>query len=415
MAKLNHGLFKQACRYMVGGVSSPVRSFRYIGGEPLLIKSGKGSKVFDHDGRRYIDYVLSWGSLILGHAYPQVLRDIKKTMGQGLSFGTTNAREIELAARIQNAIPFIEKVRFVNSGTEAVMGAVRLARGVTKRDKILKFENAYHGHADYLLTKAGSGLSTFGLPTSAGVPKDFTRHTLVVPLGDLAAIDKIFKKYAGQIAAVLAEPVGGNFGLIAPDIDFLKRLRAITKRSGSLLIFDEVITGFRFHFGSFAGISGVTPDIITLGKIIGGGLPIGAYGASKKIMDHLAPNGKVYQASTFAGNPVVMRAGLGTLEILEKKQAYYRRIDVLAGILTTGLLKIAQQRGVDINIVRFGSMFSLRFTNKGRFRSFYRRMLAQGVFFAPSEFEVNFLSFVHTHKDIEQTLKAASKALGGSI
>ncbi len=411
MAQLNHRLFQIAEKYLVGGVNSPVRSFSYAGGEPLLIKKGAGSAVWDHDGKRYIDYVLSWGSLILGHAHPLVVKSLKKAVESGLSFGTTNALEIELARTIQKAVPFAERIRFVNSGTEAVMGAVRLARGVTKRDMLLKFENAYHGHADYLLARGGSGLATLGIPSSAGVPQDFIRHTLVAPYGDVDFVAKLFKKYGSRLAAVIVEPVGGNYGVVLPDRDFLTELRRLTKKNGALLIFDEVITGFRFSFGSFAKQLGITPDIVCLGKVIGGGLPVGAYAGSEKIMRHLAPLGKVYQASTFSGNPIVMQAGLSTLGALRQLKDDYPRLARMTKLLTTGISEKARQRGIALDITSFGSMFSLRFKRKEEFGRFYRRMLEKGVFLAPSEFEANFLSFAHTQKDIQKTLAAAENAL----
>ncbi|HAJ57580.1 MAG TPA: aspartate aminotransferase family protein [Candidatus Omnitrophica bacterium] len=404
-------LLEKAKRLFAGGVNSPVRSFAYVGGRPLLIKRGSGSKVYGYDGRRYIDYVLSWGSLILGHAYPQVIRDLKKNIGLGLSFGMTSAPEIELAERIHKAVPFIEKIRFVNSGTEAVMGAVRLARAVTRRDTILKFENSYHGHADHLLAKAGSGLSTLSIPVSSGIPEDFIKHTLVLPLGDPEKLKRIFETRGNDIAAVLVEPVGGNYGVLPPDAVFLKLLRKLTKAYGVKLIFDEVITGFRFGFGAFAQKAGITPDLICLGKIIGGGLPIGAYGGHKQIMDNLAPSGSVYQASTFSANPVVMRAGIATLEALEKLKDDYPRLGRLAEAISSGLKAEAKARGIGLNVIVFGGMFSLKFAHKKEFGRFYRKMLKQGVLFAPSEFEANFLSFAHSKEDIDRTITSAKRAL----
>ncbi len=402
--KLNAKLFAKAQDYLVGGVNSPVRAFNYVGGEPVLIKSGKGAKIYDYDGKEYIDYVFSWGSLILGHAFPAVVRAVKKAVDSGVSFGTTHAAEIELATLIRKAIPIIEKIRFVNSGTEAVMGAVRLGRAYTKRDKIVKFSHSYHGHADYLLVEGGSGLATLQLPSSAGVPDDFVKNTLVVPFGDKALIERLFKKHGQEIAAVLFEPVGGNYGLIPPDIGFLKSLRAVTKKYGSLLIADEVITGFRFNFGSFMYASGITVDLICLGKIIGGGLPIGAYAGRREIMNQLAPLGKVYQASTFSGNPVVMQAGLATLEALAKLKRHYKRIEQLTEYLTGGIEREAVALDIDLKVSRFGSMFSLRFKDQEGFARFYRGLLDLGIYFAPSEFEANFLSFMQTKKDIDKTI-----------
>ena len=411
MAKisLNSKLFKEAKEYLVGGVNSPVRSFNYVGGNPLLIKNGKGSKVYDYDGKQYIDYVLSWGSAILGHAFPKVVDGVKASAQAGLSFGTTNTGEIELAKLVRSAIPFIDKIRFVNSGTEAVMGAVRLARGYTGRNKIVKFEHSYHGHADYLLAHAGSGLASLNIPQSLGVPSDFIKDTLVVSYGDTAQLDKIFKKLGEEIAAVLVEPVGGNFGVIAPDISFLKYLREITRKYGSLLIADEIITGFRFNFGSFIYSLGITPDLICLGKIIGGGLPIGAYAGSRRIMDKLAPLGKVYQASTFSGNPVVMQAGIATIEELAKLN--YKQLGNLSDYLARALKEKADKRNIKLEINYFGPMFSLKFAKPKDFRKFYKGMLRGGVYFAPSEFEANFLSFAHTKEDIHKTIILAGKVL----
>ncbi len=406
----NKRLFESAKKYLVGGVDSPVRSFNYVGIDPVLIKNGKGSKVYDYDGKRYIDYVLSWGSAILGHAHPEVIRDIKGTLGGGLSFGTTNGLEIELAKTIHDAIGFAEKVRFVNSGTEAVMGAIRLARGYTGRDKILKFENSYHGHADYLLVKGGSGLATLNIPSSKGVPKNFVKDTLIIKSGDSEAIEKIFRRYGKKIAAVIIEPVGGNFGVTAPDPRQMKRLRSVSKKYGALLIFDEVITGFRFGFGSFAQRAGVSPDLICLGKIIGGGLPIGAYAGSSKIMKRLAPLGDVYQASTFSGNPVTMRAGLSTLNILKRHKDGYARIENLAKYLVINIWRAAGKHKVPLKINSYGSMFSLKFAEKEKFKDFYKKMLEKSVYLAPSEFESNFISFAHTKNDIEHTINAAEAA-----
>ncbi len=403
-------LFEEAKHYLVGGVDSPVRSFGYVGGDPLLIKSGRGAKVYDYDGNGYTDYVLSWGAAILGHANPEVVTALKKALKKGLGFGTTNQLEVELARVINEAIPFIEKIRFVNSGTEAIMGAVRLARGYTSRTRILKFENSYHGHADYLLAKSGSGLATLGIPASSGVPKDFVKHTLVAPQGDIEEVERIFKRYGREIAAVLVEPAGGNYGVIPPDADFLRGLKRITKRYSALLIFDEVITAFRSHFGSSAQEFGVTPDLICLGKIIGGGLPIGSYGGKTEIMNELAPLGKVYQASTFSGNPIVMQAGLATLKILKRREKDYQNLKALTRYLKFNLEKEAANRGVDLEISYYGTMFSLKFGEKAQFRQFYRKMLEKGVFLAPSEFEANFLSFTHTRRDIEHTIDAARGA-----
>ncbi len=407
----NYLLFKEAKRHLVGGVNSPVRSFFYAGGNPVLIARGKGAHVWDYDGNSYIDYVLSWGSLLLGHRYPQVVEVLRQQLGQGLGFGATNAGEIELALEIKQAIPFIEKIRFVNSGSEAVMGALRLARGYTARDKVLKFEHAYHGHADYLLAQAGSGLATLNIPSSSGVPRSFIAETLVAPANNQKALSKIFKRQGRSIAAVIVEPVGGNYGVIPPDIEFLRFLRKVTRRYGALLVFDEVITGFRFGFSSLAQFLGITPDIICLGKIIGGGLPIGAYAAKSEIMRLLAPEGKVYQASTFAGNPLVMQAGAATLRALSGSKKEYARIGELTQKLCLWLQREAANKDIELQINFYGSMFSLRFGNKGKFGRFYRSLLRQGIYLAPSEFEANFVSFAHTERDIHRTIVALRTAL----
>ena len=397
-------LLNIAKHYLVGGVDSPVRSFKYVGGSPILIKCGSGAKVFDYNHKEYLDYVLSWGAVILGHAHPEIAKAIKQKVNSGLSFGTTNEAEVELAKEISRAIPFIEKIRFVNSGTEAVMGAVRLARAYTGRDKIIKFSHSYHGHADYLLAKAGSGLATLQIPASAGVPKDFIKHTLVVPFADKGALEALFEKYRNEIAAVLVEPIGGNYGVLPPNVKYLKKLRILTKKYKTLLIFDEVITGFRFGYNAVCQNFGIGPDLICLGKIIGGGLPVGAYGGSAKIMNNLAPLGKVYQASTFSGNPIVMQAGLSTLKILKHQKSNYQRIKNLNNYLCINLKKIAHKYGILLEINYYGSMFSFKFKTKERFVKFYRLMLNAGIFFAPSEFESNFLSFAHTKKEIGRTL-----------
>jgi glutamate-1-semialdehyde 2,1-aminomutase len=408
--KKSRKIFKAAKRVLVGGVDSPVRAFTKVGRDPVPIQSGRGSKIYDYDGNEYIDYVLSYGALILGHAHPQITGGIKDIVSSGVAFGATSNAEVELAECIRDVIPIIEKIRFVNSGTEAVMGAVRLARGVTKRNKIVKFEGSYHGHADYLLAKSGSGLATMGLPASDGVPSDFTRHTLIAQYGDKSSIEDIFEVYGSDIAAVLVEPVGGNSGVVLPDIEFLKFLRSVTRKYGALLIFDEVITGFRFHFGSAAAYFGIRPDIICLGKIIGGGLPIGAYGGSERIMNKLAPLGKVYQASTFAGNPVVMNAGLSTLKMLGSIKKDYKKLNDLTCHLCGTLREKAQAYGIGISVRHFGTMFSIHFKKRSHFRIFYRALLDRGVYFAPSEYESNFVSFAHKKIDIKKTIRVAEEA-----
>lgn len=406
----NNALFEKAKRYLVGGVDSPVRAFNYVGGKPVVIKKGHGSKVYDYDGNKYIDYVLSWGSLILGHAHGPVINDIKNRIDYGVSFGATNKAEIELAKLISETIPFNNRLRFVNSGTEAVMSAIRLGRGYTKRDKIIKFEKFYHGHADYLLVKAGSGLATLGLSASAGVPHDSIKNTIVIPYGDKKAVEAVFKKYGSQIALVIFEPCGGNYGVVPPDIDFLKYLRAITEKNRSLLIADEVITGFRFDFKALSFKLGIVPDIISFGKIIGGGLPVGAYAGREEIMNYLAPLGSVYQASTFAGNPIVMQAGLSTLRELARLKNKYKVLSDLTECIARVIREEAESNNIKVTVETFGSMFSVRFNEKGLFPRFYRKLLESGVYLAPSEFEANFLSFSHTKADIEKTIRGIKLA-----
>jgi len=405
----NKALFNQAKKYLVGGVNSPVRSFSYVDREPILIKQGKGSKVFDYDRNSYIDYVLSFGALFLGHAHKKVVGSIRRRVKKGFGFGATSLEEIELAKLISEAIPTLEKIRFVNSGTESLMSAIRLARGYTSREKIVKFKNSYHGHADYLLTKGGSGLATLNIASSKGVPDDFTKHTIVLDYADKALIKETFQKHDQDIAAVVVEPIGGNYGVIGPDKDFLQYLREITQKYKTLLIFDEVITGFRFRFGSVAEIFGIEPDLICLGKIIGGGLPIGAFGGRRDIMDKLAPLGEVYQASTFAGNPIVMKAGFTTLSVLASLKDKYIRLEQLANELVDSLRHSAKLYSIDVAIASYRTMFSLKFKQKDKFCSFYKKMLEQGIYLAPSEFEANFLSFAHTKKDIEKTKQAARR------
>ncbi|MEW6170820.1 MAG: glutamate-1-semialdehyde 2,1-aminomutase [Candidatus Omnitrophota bacterium] len=406
----NQKLFIDSLKHLVGGVNSPVRSFKYVKEEPIFIQSGKGSKIYDYDGNEYIDYVLSWGVLLLGHAHPAVVEKVKEALNLGFGFGATHKQEIELAKLIKEAIPFIEKIRFVNSGAEAVMTAIRLARGYTKRDKILKFKNSYHGAIDYLLTKGGSGLATLNIASSPGVPEDFIKHTLVGKINNQDLLEKIFERYQSQIAAVIIEPVGGNYGVTNPSLNFLKILRKLTKKYKTLLIFDEIITGFRFNFCSVAQELGIIPDLICLGKIIGGGLPIGAVGGSNKTMNQLAPLGKVYQASTFSGNPIVMQAGVTTLENLKKYKKNYARIRSLTECLTKNIKKEAKSFRINLKVNSYGSMFSLKFDKKIQFEIFYKSMLKQGIYFAPSEFETNFLSFSHNKENITKTIEAVKIA-----
>jgi glutamate-1-semialdehyde 2,1-aminomutase len=366
--------------------------------------------VYDRARKKYIDYVLSYGALILGHAATPVINAVQRQLAHGGAFGVTHASEIECARRLQAAIPLLERMRFVSSGTEAVMGAIRLARGYTGRDIILKFENAYHGHADYLLAKGGSGLATLKLPMSAGVPRDFIKHTFVLPRDDVHALKAFFKKYGAKVAAVIVEPVGGNYGVMPPDINFLRALRTITRHYGTVLIFDEVITGFRFHFGSAADLFHIKPDLMCLGKIVGGGFPIGVYGGRKKIMDLLAPSGPVYQASTFAGHPVIMRAACAALDVLKKKRTDYCRISTMTERLAAHIKESAERYAIKAVVNVWGPLFSVRFLRAGDFKKWYQQLLMSGVYCAPSEYEANFVSFAHTDRDIAKTISTIDAA-----
>jgi glutamate-1-semialdehyde 2,1-aminomutase len=418
----SRSLYSEAQRYMPGGVNSPVRAFRAVGGEPLFIARGKGPYIYDADGQRYIDYVLSWGPLILGHAHPQVVSALKDALERGISYGAPTALETELARRVVEAVPSIEMVRFVNSGTEATMSALRLARAYTGRSKILKFEGCYHGHADFLLVRAGSGVTTLGLPDSAGVPEGTARDTLVAPYNDLQAVDRLFSQNRAEIAAVIVEPVAGNMGVIPPEPGFLAGLRSVTRAEGALLIFDEVITGFRVAYGGAQALYGVRPDLACLGKVIGGGLPVGAYGGRREIMEMVAPLGPVYQAGTLSGNPLCMTAGIETLKVLAEAGAY-ERLEESSARLATGLSAAAEAAAVPVFQTRVGSMFctffsaervvdyaSAKKSDTGRYALFFRAMLENGVYLAPSQFEAGFLSLAHSDEDIERTIQAAEAA-----
>lgn len=418
----SESLFAQAKTLFPGGVNSPVRAFRAVGGNPLFIERGEGPYLFDADGNRYIDYVLSWGPLIAGHAHPKVVDAITRAASNGTSYGAPSSLEIDLAKSIISFMPNIEMMRFVNSGTEATMSALRLARAFTKRDKIIKFEGCYHGHADLLLVQAGSGVATLGLPDSPGVPSDTVRDTLVASFNDLDSVEALFRKYPGQIAAIIVEPVAGNMGVVPPHDGFLLGLRDITKREGSVLIFDEVMTGFRVHPGGAQTLYQVVPDLTTLGKVIGGGLPVGAYGGKKEIMDLVAPSGSMYQAGTLAGNPLAMSAGIAMLDLI-REQKVWERLEELAAQLEKGIVSEARKAGVPISQTRVGTMFTTFFgdiqpkdwTNIKKadtiiFAKFFRAMLENGVYLAPSQFEAGFLSIPHTPEIIEQTIKAARKA-----
>ncbi|GEL77444.1 glutamate-1-semialdehyde 2,1-aminomutase [Tenuibacillus multivorans] len=414
-------LFDEAIDLFPGGVNSPVRAFKSVNMDPIYMKEGKGSKIYDVDGNEYIDYVLSWGPLILGHAHEQVISTLKNVMEKGTSFGANVEYENKLAKLVIDRVPSIEMLRMVNSGTEATMSALRLARGYTGRDKILKFEGNYHGHGDSLLIKAGSGVATLGLPDSPGVPSSIAQNTITVPYNDQDSVAYAFEQYGDDIAAVIVEPVSGNMGVVPPINDFLSFLRDMTEKNGSLLIFDEVMTGFRVGYHCAQGHFNVTPDLTCLGKVIGGGLPVGAYGGKREIMEKIAPTGDIYQAGTLSGNPLAMAAGYETLNQLTEQS--YKDISQKADRLTEGYQHAAEKHGVPLQVNRAGSMLGFFFTNQDVinfetaqtsdvdwFAKYYRSMADQGVFLPPSQFEGVFLSTVHTGEDIEQTIKAADQA-----
>jgi glutamate-1-semialdehyde 2,1-aminomutase len=416
-------IFERAEKVLVGGVNSPVRAFRSVGGEPLIIERGEGAYLYDADGNALLDYVGSWGALLLGHANPAVAQAIGEQARRGTSFGVTTELELELAILITKAIPFLEKVRFVSSGTEATMSAVRLARGVTKRDFIVKFEGCYHGHADSFLSQAGSGLATLGIAECPGVPEALAALTLNAPYNDLAAVEALFAKHPGKIAAIIVEPVAANMGVVLPREGFLKGLREISKRNGALLIMDEVITGFRLHNGSAQQLFGVQGDLTTLGKIIGGGVPVAAYAGSAELMNHIAPLGPVYQAGTLAGNPLAMSAGIATLKQLGEP-GLYDRLEAFGKKLAEGLWNALREFHITGQIKGIGSLMTLFFTeesltnyksvksaNTKMYAAYFREMLDLGVFLAPSQFEAAFVSAAHTEADIERTVTAARVAM----
>jgi len=416
-------LFAEALEYIPGGVNSPVRAFRGVGGEPFFVNRAKGSRVWDVDGNEYIDYVCTWGPAILGHAHPAIIRAVQETAEKGTSFGIPNPLEVNMARLIRSAVPSIQKVRMCNSGTEATMSAIRLARGFTRRDKIIKFDGCYHGHVDSLLVKAGSGALTFGHPDSAGVPAAFTQHTIVLPFNDVDAVKAAFAANSGQVAGIIIEPVPGNAGLYLPRPGYLQFLREITQSNGALLIFDEVMTGFRLAAGGAQERFSIRPDLTCFGKIIGGGLPVGAFGGRAEIMDYLAPLGPVYQAGTLSGNPLAMAAGIAALEELSKSNSY-ERLEQLGAQLESGMKESARSAGIPVQFNRIGSMFCGYFTEKPvhnladamtsdrpRFAEFFHGMLAEGIYLAPSQFEAGFISTAHSSDDIDKTVKAAAKVL----
>lgn len=415
-------LFAEAQQIIPGGVNSPVRAFRSVGGQPRFIARAKGSRLYDVDGNSYIDYVLSWGPMILGHAPATVIKAIQQAAANGTSYGAPTELEIQLATMIRDALPSIEQVRLVSSGTEAVMSAVRIARAYTKRDGILKFEGCYHGHSDYLLAKAGSGLATLGIPDCPGVPEDFTKHTLTAPYNNVQAVEQLIKKYDRQLACVIVEPIAGNMGVVPPSPEFLQALRKLTDAHGMLLIFDEVISGFRVHYGGAQTLYGIKPDLTVLGKIIGGGLPVGAYGGAKDIMKMIAPSGPVYQAGTLSGNPLAVTAGIETLKRLGKP-GVYEQLEERSAALAEGVGKAAKQAGVPLTQTRVGSMMSAFFavgpvvdwgsakkSDTKIYAKFFHQMLDAGIYFAPSQFEAAFMSLAHTPRDIDRTIKAAEAA-----
>jgi glutamate-1-semialdehyde 2,1-aminomutase len=422
----SRALLRRAERVIPGGVNSPVRAYRAVGGSPPFLARGKGAYVWDADGRRYVDYVGSWGPLILGHAHPAVLRAVARAAQRGTSFGAPTAGEVEIAEAICAALPSVEMVRFVSSGTEATMSAIRLARGATGRKKILKFDGCYHGHADALLVGAGSGVATLGIPGSPGVPEEFVRLTVQAPYNDLAAVEDAFRAHGSELACVIVEPVAGNMGCVPPARGFLEGLRELCDRAGTLLIFDEVMTGFRVAWGGAQALYGVRPDLTCLGKVVGGGLPAAAYGGRRDLMREIAPSGPVYQAGTLSGNPLAVAAGLETLRRLSKR-GVYEALGAKTRALADGLAERASAAGVELTTAAVGGMFGFFFhpgpvarfedakkSNAPRFRRFFAEMLARGVYLAPSAYEAGFVSLAHGERELAVTLRAAEAALASA-
>ena len=416
-------LFRKACDLMPGGVNSPVRAFKSVGGDPLFFKKASGSKVCDVDGNEYIDYVGSWGPLIFGHAHPQIVDALKRQVQLGTSYGAPTELEIELAERVVSLVPSLEIVRMVNSGTEAVMSAIRLARGVTGRNKILKFDGCYHGHVDSLLVKAGSGLASLGIPECPGIVDDLAKNTLTLPFNDAKRVKDLFTAEGDRIACVIVEPIGGNMGVVPPKAGFLETLREVTKEANAILIFDEVMTGFRVALGGAQSLYNVYPDLTCLGKVIGGGLPVGAYGGSKQLMDNIAPIGSIYQAGTLSGNPLAMTACIEMLKLLSEKSVY-DELESKSEKLCAGYKSNVEKLGISATFTRVGSMFSMFFTDKdiidfdtakssdaNFFQSYFTALLEEGVYIAPSQFEAGFMSAVHTDEEIEKTIEANYNAL----
>ncbi len=423
--KNSQELFAEAQHYLPGGVDSPVRAFKAVGGTPPFITRGQGSRIYDADGNEFIDFVGSWGPLILGHCYPEIVDALKLAVERGTSYGAPTELEITLAKIVSTAIPSIEMVRFVNSGTEATMTALRLARAFTGRDKIVKFAGCYHGHADGLLTKGGSGLATLGIPDSPGVPSSYAQNTLVAPYNNAEAIEQLFHHYPEQIAAVIIEPIAANMGVVPPQQGFLASLRALTNESGALLIFDEVITGFRVAYGGAQALYNITPDLTCLGKIIGGGLPVGAYGGRREIMAMMAPVGPVYQAGTLAGNPLAMTAGIETIKALNQP-GVYDQLATKASTLEEGIARAASEAGISLRISRVASLLTVFFTpdavvdyesakraDTALFGKFFQQLLSAGIYWPPSQFEAAFVSLAHSDEDIQLTIGAIAKSFSG--
>ncbi len=421
----SHKLFERALYIIPGGVNSPVRACKNVGKEPIFIKYAQGCMIFDEDGNGFIDYIGSWGPMILGHRHLAVNEAVSSVLKRGTSFGAPTDLEIKLAEMVIDAVPSVEMVRMVNSGTEATMSAIRLARGFTGRDTIIKFDGCYHGHADALLVEAGSGVATLSIPGSPGVPKSFVSHTLSLPYNDIESVTKVMEEQGEKIACIIVEPVAGNMGLVAPVDGFLETLRQLTQKKGSILIFDEVMTGFRVAHGGAQSLYGISPDVTCLGKIMGGGLPVGAYGGRREIMEHIAPQGPVYQAGTLSGNPLAMAAGIATLTQL-KEPGFYDNLDEKAGRLAAGLEKAGKKAGINVMVDRVGSMLGLFFTDRSvmnfddaktsdleMFSAYYNGMLQKGIYLAPSQFEVLFVSAAHDIEHIDATIKAAAEVMDG--